>query len=103
MEKEKCSRLSISVVNDDSRPLSFVHFFLTSVPYTALMEPAMNPDAFMSALERDILAHPFLAAPFVKRLSTPGAVLRRHAARFALLYYPHIYRTRLYQANALGT
>lgn len=57
---------------------------------------------FMDALNREIHAHPFLTDPFVRRLSTPKGVNRSHASRFAELYYPHIFRTRLYQANALG-
>jgi len=58
--------------------------------------------AFMAELEKEILAHPFLSDPFVKRVSTPGAISRAEARTFAVLYYPHIFRTRLYQANALG-
>lgn len=50
----------------------------------------------------EIHAHPFLASPFVQRLAAPGQVSRGQAAKFARLYYPHIFRTRLYQANALG-
>jgi len=56
----------------------------------------------MAELDREIHAHPFLTCPFVKRLSMPDEMSRAHAARFAILYYPHIFRTRLYQANALG-
>jgi len=63
---------------------------------------ASDATAFMSELDREIHSHPFLACPFVKRLSAPGGVSRAQAARFAVLYYPHIFRTRLYQANALG-
>jgi len=57
---------------------------------------------FMTQLDREIHAHPFLADPCVARLSAPGGVSREQARRFAILYYPHIFRTRLYQANALG-
>lgn len=57
---------------------------------------------FMDALNREIHAHPFLTDPFVRRLSTPKGVSRAQAGRFAEFYYPHIFRTRLYQANALG-
>jgi pyrroloquinoline-quinone synthase len=62
----------------------------------------MNADEFLSALSAEILAHPFLTGPLVTRISTPGGVSRAQARKFALLYYPHIFRTRLYQANALG-
>jgi len=57
---------------------------------------------FMNTLNDEIHAHPFLNDPFVLRVSTPRAVSRVEARRFALLYYPHIFRTRLYQACALG-
>ena len=57
---------------------------------------------FMRQLNIEIHAHPFLTDPFLKRMSTPGAISREQARRFAVLYYPHIFRTRLYQANALG-
>ena len=56
----------------------------------------------MVDLDREIHGHPFLRSPFVKRLASPGKVSRKQAGRFAALYYPHIFRTRLYQANALG-
>jgi len=56
----------------------------------------------MSELDTEIHAHPVLSDPCVQRLSTPGGITRDQARRFALLYYPHIFRTRLYQANALG-
>jgi pyrroloquinoline-quinone synthase len=57
---------------------------------------------FMQQLEDEIHAHPLFTEAFVTRLSSPGRVSRDQARRFALLYYPHIFRTRLYQANALG-
>jgi pyrroloquinoline-quinone synthase len=57
---------------------------------------------FMHDLNVEIHAHPFLTDPFVKRISTPGGVSRTQARRFAINYYSHIFRTRLYQANALG-
>jgi len=56
---------------------------------------------FMQALEREILAHPCLHAPLVRRMATQPLTCAE-ARRFALAYYPHILRTRLYQANALG-
>ena len=58
-------------------------------------------EAFMQTLEREILAHPCLHAPFVRGMAS-GPLTRAGARRFALAYYPHILRTRLYQANALG-
>lgn len=61
-----------------------------------------NASEFMDLLNAEIHSHPFLKDPFVQRISTPGGVSREQGRRFALLYYPHIFRTRLYQANALG-
>ena len=57
---------------------------------------------FMRQLDSEIHAHPFLTDPFMQRMSTVGAISRDQARRFAVLYYPHIFRTRLYQANTLG-
>jgi pyrroloquinoline-quinone synthase len=62
----------------------------------------MNARDFMVKLESEINSHPFLEDAFVSRMSTPGEVTRTRARIFATLYYPHIFRTRLYQANALG-
>lgn len=59
-------------------------------------------EKFMRQLHAEIHAHPFLTDPFLTRMATPGGVTREQARRFAILYYPHIFRTRLYQANALG-
>jgi pyrroloquinoline-quinone synthase len=56
----------------------------------------------MDLLNVEIHAHPFFSDPFVQRISTPGGVSRAQGRRFALLYYPHIFRTRLYQASTLG-
>jgi pyrroloquinoline-quinone synthase len=63
---------------------------------------ASTASDFMTELAHEIDAHPFLVDPFVKRLASAGKVSREETRRFALLYYPHIFRTRLYQANALG-
>src|ERR1700759_5383237 len=61
-----------------------------------------NATEFMDLLNAEIHSHPFFDDPFVKSISTPGGVSRQQARRFALLYYPHIFRTRLYQASTLG-
>ena len=57
--------------------------------------------SFLSHLKQEILHHPFLdgrlVTAFMSRSLTPNQL-----RRFAELYYPHILRTRLYQANALG-
>jgi pyrroloquinoline-quinone synthase len=61
-----------------------------------------SAEKFMLELDSEIHAHPFLKGEFVRRLSKPDGVSRAQASAFARLYYPHIFRTRLYQANALG-
>ena len=63
----------------------------------------MHATEFMEQLERDIHAHPFLTRnPLVRSLGAGTPLSREQGRRFALYYYPHIMRTRLYQANALG-
>lgn len=57
--------------------------------------------AFMQQLKHEVLNHPFLTHPFLKQLAAKP-LTRAQGKQFALLYYPHILRTRLYQANALG-
>lgn len=59
----------------------------------------------IETLKQAVEQHPFLRHPFLQRLQalTPENPLTREQGRqFALLYYPHILRTRLYQASALG-
>lgn len=55
----------------------------------------------MQRLEAEILEHPCLHNPFLQKLAA-APMSREAGQRFALAYYPHIMRTRLYQANALG-
>jgi len=62
----------------------------------------MSPDHFMTELEREVLAHPVLHDPCVTRIAGLDVFPLEQAKRFGLAYYPHILRTRLYQANALG-
>ncbi len=61
----------------------------------------MDAPAFMEHLKARIAEHPFLRHPFLQLVSSQP-LSREQARRFALLYYPHILRTRLYQACALG-
>jgi len=62
----------------------------------------MHAEQFMNELEREVLAHPVLHDPCVTRIAALEVFPRDQARRFALAYYPHILRTRLYQSNALG-
>ncbi|EIJ33943.1 TenA family transcriptional regulator [Thiothrix nivea] len=61
----------------------------------------MNAKVYMQELKERVNNHPFLHHPFLQRISTQQVTFEQ-ARTFALLYYPHILRTRLYQANALG-
>lgn len=61
----------------------------------------MNAKVYMQELKERVNNHPFLRHPFLQRISTQQVTFEQ-ARTFALLYYPHILRTRLYQANALG-
>ncbi len=61
----------------------------------------MYATQFMDDLKARVMAHPFLTHPFLQRFVAEPLTLAQ-AQRFALLYYPHILRTRLYQACALG-
>lgn len=61
----------------------------------------MNAPVFLQELKERVNAHPFLRHPFLQQFSTQPLTFTQ-ARTFALLYYPHILRTRLYQANALG-
>jgi pyrroloquinoline-quinone synthase len=61
----------------------------------------VNAPVFLEELKARVAEHPFLRHPFLQMVSTQP-VSRQQARTFALLYYPHILRTRLYQACALG-
>ena len=61
----------------------------------------MNAPVFLQELKERVNNHPFLRHPFLQQFSTQPLTFAQ-ARTFALLYYPHILRTRLYQANALG-
>lgn len=63
----------------------------------------MHASEFMEQLDRDIHAHPFLTRnPLIQAMTHDTPMTTEQGRRFALYYYPHIMRTRLYQANALG-
>lgn len=61
----------------------------------------MNAPVFLQELKDRVNKHPFLRHPFLQQFSTQALTFQQ-ARTFALLYYPHILNTRLYQANALG-
>ena len=53
-------------------------------------------------VKNELLHHALFNDPFLTTISSLDKFDLAKAQRFALLYYPHILRTRLYQANALG-
>ncbi len=62
----------------------------------------MKGKIFLGMVKEKILQHPLFDDPFVRTISSLEYFDIVRARRFAILYYPHILRTRLYQANALG-
>ncbi len=57
---------------------------------------------FLELEKEKLLNHPLFDDPFLSTLSSLDTFAPDKAKRFARLYYPHILRTRLYQANTLG-
>ena len=62
----------------------------------------MKGKEFLTREKDKLLDHPLFEDPFISTFSTLQTFELAKAQRFARLYYPHILRTRLYQANALG-
>jgi len=62
----------------------------------------MQAKEFMSKAKDSLLQHELFSDPFIQTFSTIERFELVPARKFAELYYPHILRTRLYQANALG-
>lgn len=62
----------------------------------------MKAKQFLEKQKSELLQHSLFEDQFVQTISTLDEFDLARAQRFALLYYPHILRTRLYQANALG-
>ncbi len=56
----------------------------------------------LGELKIEITQHPMLSSKLVEYIANADSLDRDTARAFALMYYPHILRTRLYQANTLG-
>lgn len=56
----------------------------------------------LGELKDEISLHPMLSSRLVEFIKNATPLKHETARAFALMYYPHILRTRLYQANALG-
>ena len=57
---------------------------------------------YLKNLKEQLLLHPMFDDAFIKKISNLPHFEINRAQKFAELYYPHILRTRLYQANTLG-
>ncbi|MFK7795605.1 MAG: iron-containing redox enzyme family protein, partial [Gammaproteobacteria bacterium] len=62
----------------------------------------MQGKVYLQETKEQLLTHPLFNDPFIEKISRLSKFEIERAQRFAELYYPHILRTRLYQANALG-
>ncbi len=62
----------------------------------------MNGTEFLKLEKEKLLNHSFFSDAFITTMSSLNTFSRTKAKIFARLYYPHILRTRLYQANTLG-
>ena len=62
----------------------------------------LNGKEFLKIQKAKLLKHPLFYDPYIVNISSVSFFDISQAKIFALLYYPHILRTRLYQANALG-
>ena len=71
-----------------------------SMPHAASPYEPRNQE-YLRSLERRVLDHPVLQHPLVRAFGS-GTLSFEQVRRFGLLYYPHIQRTRLYQAAALS-
>lgn len=62
----------------------------------------MQAESFLEITKQNLLQHDLFLDPFIEKFSSLDVFELNDARKFAELYYPHILRTRLYQANALG-
>lgn len=62
----------------------------------------MNGPEFLKLEKEKLLNHSLFSDKFITSISSLNTFSRTKAKVFARLYYPHILRTRLYQANTLG-
>ena len=62
----------------------------------------MNGHDFLELEKDKLLNHPLFSDKFITTVSSKDTFSCNEAKKFARLYYPHVLRTRLYQANTLG-
>lgn len=66
------------------------------------MERHMNAREFLQNIKCELENHAMFSDPYILEFQTMEVFDRTRAQHFATLYYPHILRTRLYQASTLG-
>ena len=62
----------------------------------------MTGDKFLKQVKEDLLNHELFEDSFIQTMNSLDIFEIDKAKKFAQLYYPHILRTRLYQASTLG-
>lgn len=62
----------------------------------------MDAKEFLHNITYELENHAMFSDPYIKEFERITVFDRARAQRFATLYYPHILRTRLYQASTLG-
>ena len=62
----------------------------------------MQGNEYLNNLKKELLEHPLFNDPFIENITSVSVFEIEKARLFAYLYYPHILRTRLYQASTLG-
>ena len=59
-------------------------------------------EKFLQEVKDNLLNHELFSDPFIIEINTLDKLEINTARKFAELYYPHILKTRLYQASTLG-
>lgn len=62
----------------------------------------MQGSVYFKSIKEELLEHTLFDDMFIENMANQTVFKIDSAKRFAELYYPHILRTRLYQANTLG-
>ncbi|MDG1249158.1 MAG: iron-containing redox enzyme family protein [Gammaproteobacteria bacterium] len=63
----------------------------------------MDADNFLKEVKLQLDTHPLFDDPYITEFKKVKVFELDQAQHFASLYYPHILKTRLYQASALGS
>lgn len=66
------------------------------------MDKIFTAEKFLKKIKDDLLNHELFNDPYITVINSLDCFEINKAKKFAELYYPHILRTRLYQASTLG-